>query len=138
MPVLRSGRLRKPVCKLFWVLGWRHPAWGWFLIGSRTLNSTPFCRAHAALRYSERIPFPSTCLRSGGHSEALGRGSGSRAGARRGGRTSPGAGSEEGRPTWTTGRGGRAGAAGGRANQRGPRWARPLPARAPAGSAPHC
>lgn len=68
-------------------------------------------------------------LRSGGHSEALGRGAGSRAGARRGGRQSPGAGREEGRPTWTTE---------GPANQRCPRWARPLPARAPTGWAPHC
>lgn len=53
----------------------------------------------------EKNTFPQH-LRSDGHSEALRRGAGNRAGARRGGRQSPGAGREEGRPTWTTGSGG--------------------------------
>lgn len=67
------------------------------MMGSRTLNSTLLCRALSAVRYSERIPFPSTCgvvatvRRSG---EALGAergrgGEGDRARVRGGKRAGP-------------------------------------------------
>ena len=128
MSALRSGPPRKPVCEVFRVFGRRYRAWGLLCIGSRTLNSSPSCRAHAAPGIRKEYPSPAPaeqwpqrgaqerrCEASGGESGAV-RG---RGGTRAGPRGPPGRAGE--------------GAAAGPANQRGPRWAGPSrPARLPA------
>lgn len=99
---LRAGRLRKPFCKLLWVLGWIHRVWG-LLSTESAPSSTPLCGAQRGSQVFRKNTFPQH-LRSGGHSAAHGRDAENRAAGA--GRPSRGAGRGEGWPTWTTGLGG--------------------------------